>query len=81
MAVIEFGSGALAALIAVLVTIVVLALIVTRIAKRDVRVRVARIGVFVERQRLAELPPLDEPAVDEPPDEIDTHEWPRPPAP
>jgi hypothetical protein len=69
----ELGSGALAGLIAILVTVVILALIVTRIVKHDPRVRIARVGVFVERQRLAELPHLDseETVVTE------RKEWPR----
>lgn len=72
--VVQFGGGALAALIAVLITVVILAVIVMRIARADARVRIARLGVFVERQRVDELPELPEL---EPLDEQDTSEWPR----
>ena len=72
-AVLEVGSGALAGLIAILITVVILAVIVARILKRDVRVRIARLGVFVERQRLREVPPL------EPEEDVVTErqEWPE----
>jgi hypothetical protein len=49
---VELGSGALAGLIAVLVTVIVLAMIVARMMKRDQFIRIARVGVFVQRERL-----------------------------
>jgi hypothetical protein len=62
----QVGSGALAALIAILLTVIILAVIVGRMMKRDPLIRIARIGVFVQRERLVEpgetwsADPLDE---------------------
>lgn len=83
-------TGALAALISILVTVVVLAMIVSRIVKRDPRIRVAQVGVFVRRELLpakgevgVEIEPVDDEEqpqwrpVDDPPSEIETQQWPK----
>jgi hypothetical protein len=53
---VELGSGALAGLIALLVTVIILALIASRMMRRDQRIRIARVGVFVQRERIDEVP-------------------------
>lgn len=50
----QLGGGALAGLIVVTVAVVIVAWLILRIIGRDHLVRVARIGVFVERQRVGE---------------------------
>jgi len=52
---VELNNGTLAGLISILVTVVILALIVARMMKRDQRIRVARIGVFVQRERIDDV--------------------------
>lgn len=72
---IEVGNGALAALLGILVTVIVLALIVARLTLRAPLTRIARIGVFFERELLAEPEPEThriDPAEDE-----TKIEWPR----
>jgi hypothetical protein len=75
---VELTSGTLAGLISVLVTIVILALIVARMMKRDQRIRVARIGVFVQRERIDEMP-YDLHSIDPLDAESDTRPAPLPP--
>lgn len=50
----ELGGGALAGLVVVTVAVVIVAWLILRIVGRDHLVRVARVGVFVERQRVGE---------------------------
>lgn len=50
----ELGGGALAGLIVVTVAIVIVAWLILRIVGKDHLIRIARIGVFVERQRVGD---------------------------
>jgi len=75
----EVGGGGLAALCAILLTVVVLALIVARMMKRDPTIRIARLGVFIQRERLEKPEGQDEYLFDPFSDESESRPAPLPP--
>jgi len=76
---VELGSGALAGLCAILITVIILALILTRIMRRDQLIRIAQVGVFVRRERLGEKDETEAWSVDPLDLESETKSAPLPP--
>ena len=79
-----WAAWSLAGLIVIVVGVLLALLIAARIVRADRTIRIARLGVFVERQRVVDLPPADLEPDELDPDDANTVElrrWPRDNAP